>query len=682
MATIGELIINLNANTASFVTQLDRVKNLSFDTAKQVERSFALIGTAALGMVSVAAAAFAVGIQKTAEWEVHILHLAQSSGMSTEALSGLSYAAKMMGLDIDQVAKAMERFAKQVVLAQAGNAKAGQRIGALGIDPAAIKTSDDALMKLAEHFSKMPDGIIKTGQAMNAFGKAGAQMVPLLNLGAKGIQDFLDEAQRMGIVITKDQAEAAESFEQNITRMKESLHGLWVELTNAVIPALNDLIAGFRASEKESGSFWKSLAEYLGAGMEGGDSMALAKQYVDASNAEIEAHKKLMKVKADADAKTGDSAKALDALKKSVDGMLTSLNTQIATFGQSAAAVKEYEIRTQAAKLGASAWAEAEITLYQQLTRKKAFLDAFAQIDNQTKAEQKLLTQQAALKTLLEQIDALAKQLDLEMKLDTFSPTSNIGAVQQTQAFTDAITQQTNEVEHALAVWGMSADEITRYDLAQLDGSIGAQKLTDKLIAERQQLEQMQSSAAHSAMAWQEFGQVADRSLNDLIFSGKKFTQVLSDITKALGEMFLKWALFGFGSNGKSGGGGGIFGMLAGGLSGLFGAGGGAPSASFADLSGLGMISALPTFAAGGDVSAGAPILVGENGPEIFTPSRAGVIIPNSSGGGNPVNIIYQIDARGSSITEEQFTRSLKLFENRAVQRALQAGQEIQLRTA
>src|SRR5260370_38703404 len=157
MATIGELIINLNANTASFVTELDRVKNLSFSTAKQVERSFSLIGTAALGMISVAAAAFAVGIDKTAEWEVHILHLAQSAGTSVESMSGLAFAAKMMGLEVDQIAKALERFDKQMLQAQLGNAKAAQNMSMLGIDPKLIKTSHDALPLLADHFSKRPD---------------------------------------------------------------------------------------------------------------------------------------------------------------------------------------------------------------------------------------------------------------------------------------------------------------------------------------------------------------------------------------------------------------------------------------------------------------------------------------------------------------------------------------------
>ncbi len=53
--------------------------------------------------------------------------------------------------------------------------------------------------------------------------------------------------------------------------------------------------------------------------------------------------------------------------------------------------------------------------------------------------------------------------------------------------------------------------------------------------------------------------------------------------------------------------------------------------------------------AAGGPVSASTSYIVGENGPELFTPSQAGRIIPNhavgaSGGGGNT----YVIDARGT----------------------------------
>lgn len=45
-------------------------------------------------------------------------------------------------------------------------------------------------------------------------------------------------------------------------------------------------------------------------------------------------------------------------------------------------------------------------------------------------------------------------------------------------------------------------------------------------------------------------------------------------------------------------------------------------------------LPSLPGFAAGGPVTGGAPIVVGERGPEVFVPSRAGTIIPNDELGG------------------------------------------------
>src|ERR1700674_2235439 len=653
MATIGELIINLNANTASFVTDLNRVKNLSFDTATQIQRSFSLIGTAALGMLGTFAGAMVAMTDRTTEFETHILHLAQASGMSVESMSGLAFVAKMFGMEVDQIASAMEKFDKQLIAAQLGNPKASQNMSLLGIDPASIQTSDQALMQLSAHFAAMPDGILKTGEAMLAFSKRGAVMLEFLNQGPVALQKYLDLARPLGLVFSKDDAEGALHFKQNLEILQGSFQGFQIQLEKALLPNLNeltnilvqermeapktggvidDLKTGFQvlasaavvtiqvlqlfgSGMHELGDlvvlYGKAIVEgfsaiemaatgHFGAAGKAMQAMkddialgALAAQ--DAAARElaigVQANQRLTAVwgegtkataatQAAMDALSASvkdkAAKAFDALQKSVGGILTSLKTQIATLGMSAEAIQEYKIRTDAAALGQGAWAEAEVALYRQLNSKLTIMQQIAQIDSQTIAENKLLTQQAALKTLLEQIDALKTQLDLEMKLDTtgFSPTSNIGAITQTQAFTEAITQQTNEVQHSIATFGMSTDQVTAYDLAQLDSSVGAAKLTAALIVQQDQLRKMTGAAAQSSAAWKEFGTVAERSLSDLIFSGKSFTQVLSDITKQLGEMFLKWALFGFGgANSKAGG--GLMGGLSSIFSGLHGGGGG-----------------------------------------------------------------------------------------------------------
>ena len=52
---------------------------------------------------------------------------------------------------------------------------------------------------------------------------------------------------------------------------------------------------------------------------------------------------------------------------------------------------------------------------------------------------------------------------------------------------------------------------------------------------------------------------------------------------------------------------------------------------------------------AGGSVSANRSFLVGEKGPEMFVPSRAGTIIPNNQlgGGGLTNNIVVNVDVNG-----------------------------------
>lgn len=62
--------------------------------------------------------------------------------------------------------------------------------------------------------------------------------------------------------------------------------------------------------------------------------------------------------------------------------------------------------------------------------------------------------------------------------------------------------------------------------------------------------------------------------------------------------------------------------------------------------------------AGGGPVSSDSSYLVGENGPELFTPGSSGTITPNDklssvTGGGGP-NVVYNIDARGADVAAVQ----------------------------
>jgi phage-related minor tail protein len=53
--------------------------------------------------------------------------------------------------------------------------------------------------------------------------------------------------------------------------------------------------------------------------------------------------------------------------------------------------------------------------------------------------------------------------------------------------------------------------------------------------------------------------------------------------------------------------------------------------------------------ARGGPVKGGSPYIVGERGPELFTPNSSGNITPNHQLGGS-TNVTVNVDASGSSV--------------------------------
>ena len=123
--------------------------------------------------------------------------------------------------------------------------------------------------------------------------------------------------------------------------------------------------------------------------------------------------------------------------------------------------------------------------------------------------------------------------------------------------------------------------------------------------------------------AAQTFSQTVAAGFTDAVMQAKSFGDAVMGIAQSLAEAFIQaLALQAVTSAVGAAGGGGL----------------------------LGAIFTAQPRALGGSVSAKTPYMVGERGPELFMPSRAGQIIPNSElrGGGGGGNVIH-INARQST---------------------------------
>jgi hypothetical protein len=122
-----------------------------------------------------------------------------------------------------------------------------------------IRPTEQVLLDLADKFSVMPDGADKAALAVKLFGKEGLAIIPFLNQGREGITALMEEAQRLGLVMSEDVARASEAFNDNLTRLSAIFEGVQRQIGAAVVPVLADFTEQVILAQGETGSFSNEL---------------------------------------------------------------------------------------------------------------------------------------------------------------------------------------------------------------------------------------------------------------------------------------------------------------------------------------------------------------------------------------------------------------------------------------
>lgn len=229
---VGALRVTLGLDSAEFAAGAARVQNMSAQMAKKL----AVIGTA----VSVVGAGVATAIRGAINSADDMGELAQKLGVPVEALSALKHAAKVLGVEFEGLQGGLLKLSR-------GMADSPEKFEKLGISvrdaKGEMRPTADVLKELADRFQTMPDGAEKTALAMDLFGKSGAAMIPMLNAGSAGITGLMEEARKMGLVISQETADSAGRFNENLDRLAGAASGLAMIMAAHLAPVLEQISA-------------------------------------------------------------------------------------------------------------------------------------------------------------------------------------------------------------------------------------------------------------------------------------------------------------------------------------------------------------------------------------------------------------------------------------------------------
>ncbi|MDH6235149.1 uncharacterized protein YukE [Mesorhizobium soli] len=243
------------ADFAKLGASLNRVGADLATVGKRLALAFGAITTAA----GAAGAAVLVMAKSGAEAADSAGKAAQAAGMQVDAFGRLAYAAKLADLSQEELGAGMSRLNKAISAAALGSKNESDLFKRLGVSlrdaKGHLRPTEAVLQDVAQAFKRMPDGARKSALAMELFGKSGAKMLPFLNAGKQGLIDLGKEAERLGIVFTKEQVAIAEDMNDTLTGLGKAVSGVRMQMGLLFAPAittgtkaLRDMIVRNRAA--------------------------------------------------------------------------------------------------------------------------------------------------------------------------------------------------------------------------------------------------------------------------------------------------------------------------------------------------------------------------------------------------------------------------------------------------
>lgn len=237
-------------------TALDGIRNNLGRLGDETRRVQGLL--AGLG-VSLTLGAFAALVKGAIDSADELNKLSQKIGISVEALSTLQFAAQLSDVGLDTLKTGLKGLSANVTEARAGLGEGAALFQALSIsveDTAGnLKSSDTILLEIADRFASFEDGATKTALAVKLFGKSGMDMIPFLNQGSSGIRALMQEAERLGLKLSTETAQAAEAFNDNLTALKASSSGLGISLATELLAPLRVVTDAIREGQGEATGF-------------------------------------------------------------------------------------------------------------------------------------------------------------------------------------------------------------------------------------------------------------------------------------------------------------------------------------------------------------------------------------------------------------------------------------------
>ena len=212
---------------------------------KEIGSAVAMAGAAVTAFGGAIVGAIGAGVAAFAKIAGDFSDLAAQTGLSAELMSELEMALKDAGSSVEDFAASVVKMRKFLYEASTGSKSAAEAMAALGLNAADLidLSADQQFLRIADALSKVRNPTERTALAMELFGKSAYKMLPLLEAGGAGIEEFRRKARELGFSISGETADAADALGTQIEVLQDQFKRVAVAIGEAVLPVAQAFVA-------------------------------------------------------------------------------------------------------------------------------------------------------------------------------------------------------------------------------------------------------------------------------------------------------------------------------------------------------------------------------------------------------------------------------------------------------
>lgn len=176
-------------------------------------------------------------------------------GASTEALSEYSHVANLAGVQFDQLTTAWQRQSRRIAQAAQDTGEAQEALAALNLDAVELAqlAPEDQFERIAGAMNGVASEAQRVALAQKIWDSEGVRLLQIVNQGTDAIRAQREEAERLGLTISQDTAEAMAGFNDEVTRMTAVGEGLSRQILADLVPAMTSGMQATSAWIEEMG---------------------------------------------------------------------------------------------------------------------------------------------------------------------------------------------------------------------------------------------------------------------------------------------------------------------------------------------------------------------------------------------------------------------------------------------